>query len=174
MSGHSKWSQIKHQKGAADLKRGQLFSKLLKAVAIAAKTEPNPQFNPRLRSAIEKAEKNNVPQKNIDRAIHKAEEEKNLEDLLIEACGPEGTQLIIEAITNNRNRTISEIKHLLNEQGGKMADLGSILWAFQKISANWQPKFPKTISEAIKEKLTNLISALEEHEDVQKIITNIL
>lgn len=76
MSGHSKWSQIKHKKGAADQKRGQLFSKLLKAISAAAKTDPNPQFNPRLRSTIEKAKENNVPQENIERAIKKATEEK--------------------------------------------------------------------------------------------------
>lgn len=172
MSGHSKWSQIKHQKGATDLKRGQLFSKLLKSVAIAAKTEANPQFNPRLRSVIEKAKENNVPQENIERAISRASEEKNLEELTIEAYGPEGTQLIIEAITDNRNRTISEIKHLLTEQEAKMANPGSVLWAFQKTNSAWQSKLPQKISESAKEKLTDLISALEGHEDIQKVTTN--
>jgi len=172
MSGHSKWSQIKHQKGAADLKRGRLFSKLLKAVSIAAKNEPNPNFNPRLRSTIEKAKENNVPQENIERAVRGAAEEKNLEDLVIEAYGPEGAQLLIEAITDNRNRTISEIKHLLTEQETKMAGPGSVLWAFEKINNEWRAKFPQTISAGAKEKLTNLISALEEHEDVQRVITN--
>src|SRR3989344_8899884 len=119
MSGHNKWSQIKNQKGAADLKRGRLFSKLLKAISIAAKTEPNPNFNPRLRSAIEKAEENNVPKDNIERAINKAKEEKNLEDIVVEAYGPEGSAIIIEGITDNKNRAISEIKHILTEQGGK-------------------------------------------------------
>lgn len=172
MSGHSKWSQIKHQKGAADLKRGQVFSKLLKAIAIAAKNESNPQFNPRLRSAIEKAKENNVPQENIERAISRASEEKNLEDLVIEAYGPEGVQLLIEAVTDNRNRTISEIKHLLTEQNGKMANPGSVLWAFQKNESGWQAKFPKKISDLAKEKLNQLVAALEEHENVQKVITN--
>lgn len=173
MSGHNKWSQIKNQKGAADKKRGQLFSKLLKAIAIAAKTEPNSKFNPRLRSAIEKAKENNVPQENIERAISRASEEKNLEDLIIEAYGPEGAQLLIEAVTDNRNRTISEIKHILTENGAKIANPGSVLWAFQKIESGWQAKFPQTISADAKEKLGQLITALEEHEDVQKITTNI-
>src|SRR3989344_9395701 len=104
MSGHNKWSQIKNQKGAADKKRGQLFSKLLKAISIAAKTEANPQFNPRLRSVMEKAKEFNVPQDNIERAVSKASETKNLEDITVEAYGPEGAALIIEGITDNTNR----------------------------------------------------------------------
>lgn len=173
MSGHNKWSQIKTQKGAADKKRGQLFSKLLKAIAIAAKNEANLQFNPRLRSAIEKAKENNVPQENIERAVHRASEEKNLEDLIIEAYGPEGSAIIIEAITDNKNRTISEIKHLLSTQEGKMANPGNVLWSFEKKDSGWQPKFQQKISEPAKEKNLALVAALEAHEDVQKIITNI-
>jgi len=172
MSGHNKWSQIKNQKGAADLKRGRLFSKLLKAISIAAKTEPNPNFNPRLRSAIEKAEENNVPKDNIERAINKAKEEKNLEDIVVEAYGPEGSAIIIEGITDNTNRAISEIKHLLTEHGGKIANPGSVLWSFEKKDGEWRAKFPQTISDDAKEKLNQLISALEEHEDAQKVTTN--
>ncbi len=174
MAGHSKWAQIKHKKGAADKKRGQLFSKLLKAISAAAKAEPNPQFNPRLRSAIEKAKESNVPQENIERAISKASEEKNLEDLTVEAYGPGGVAMIITAITDNRNRTISEIKHLLGENGAKMANPGSVLWSFDQEpgTGNWVPKFPQEISEEIKEDINSLVSALEEHDDIQSVITN--
>ncbi|MEK9186468.1 MAG: YebC/PmpR family DNA-binding transcriptional regulator, partial [Patescibacteria group bacterium] len=98
MSGHNKWSQIQHKKGVVDKKRGATFSKLLNAVSIAARSGPNPDFNPRLRSVIEKAKENKVPQENIERAISKASENKNLEELTIEAYGPEGSALIIEAI----------------------------------------------------------------------------
>lgn len=183
MSGHSKWSQIKHQKGAADQKRGQLFSKLLRAISAAAKTDPNSQFNPRLRSAVEKAKENNVPQENIERAINKAGEEKNLEELLIEAYGPEGAALIIEAITDNRNRTVSEIKKILSENEGKIASPGSVLWGFsakggfdsggEKNPNGWSPKFPQSVSELAKEKIRKLTASLEDHEDVQKVTTNI-
>ncbi|OGY64097.1 MAG: hypothetical protein A3I89_03890 [Candidatus Harrisonbacteria bacterium RIFCSPLOWO2_02_FULL_41_11] len=173
MSGHNKWSQIKNQKGVADKKRGQLFSKLLKAISAAAKTESNPDFNPRLRSAMEKAKENNVPQENIERAISKASEEKNLEDLTVEAYGPEGAALIIEAITDNRNRTISEIKHILSENGAKIANPGTVLWAFEKKDGEWKPKFPQQISDKNKKKLSDLIAALEEHDDVQNITANI-
>ena len=177
MSGHNKWSQIKNQKGAADKKRGQLFSKLLKAISIAAKTEANPQFNPRLRSVMEKAKEFNVPQDNIERAVSKASETKNLEDITVEAYGPEGAALIIEGITDNTNRAISEIKHILTENGAKIANPGSVLWSFEKADdepgrSGWKAKFPQEISEDGRKKIAELIDALEEHGDVQNVITN--
>lgn len=174
MSGHNKWSQIKNQKGATDKKRGQLFSKLVRAISIAAKTEPNPQFNPRLRSAIEKAEENSVPKDNIERAINKAGEEKNLEDIIVEAYGPEGSAIIIEGITDSKNRAISEIKHILTGQGGKIANPGSVLWSFNPPAGekSWEAKFPQAVSGSAKEKINQLIEALEEHGDVQKVTTN--
>jgi YebC/PmpR family DNA-binding regulatory protein len=173
MAGHSHWKQIKQQKGAADAKRGALFSKLLRAISVAAKQESNPDFNPRLRSAIEKAEENKVPRENIERAVSKASESKNLEEIIIEAYGQEGVALVIEAITDSKNRTISEIRHLLSEQEAKMADPGSVLWAFEKQPAGeWLPKFPQAISEAGKQKLQVLVNRLEEHDDVQRVITN--
>jgi len=180
MSGHNKWSQIKGKKGVTDAKRGQLFGKLLKAISIAAKSAPNPQFNPRLRSAIEKAKEFNVPQENIERAVSKAGEEKNLEDVIIEAYGPEGVAIIIEAITDNTNRTINEIRHILDLHGAKMANQGSVLWSFSSEGGsasggehNWQPKFKQSVSLDTAKKITEIIEALEEHDDVQRIITNI-
>jgi YebC/PmpR family DNA-binding regulatory protein len=172
MAGHSKWAQIKRQKAVTDKKRGQMFSKLLKAISIAAKTEPNPQFNPRLRSAIETAKAANVPQDNINRAISKASEEKPMEDIIVEAYGPEGVALIIEGITDNINRSIAEIKHILSENNAKIANPGSVLWAFEKISGEWQPKFPQELSEESQKKIADLIDALEEHDDVQKVTPN--
>lgn len=172
MSGHNKWSQIKTQKGITDKKRGQLFSKILKAISIAAKTEANPQFNPRLRSAMETAKEFNVPLDNIERAVSKASETKNLEDVVVEAYGPEGVALIIEAITDNTNRTIAEIKHLLTENNAKIAHPGSVLWSFEKTADGWKAKFPQAISESAKEQVSKLIEALEEHDDVQNITTN--
>lgn len=163
MAGHSHWSQIKHHKGAADVKRGALFSKLLRAISIAAKQEPKPEFNPRLRSAIEKAKENKVPLENIERAINKASEEKDLQEILIEAYGPEGVGLLIEAITDNSNRTISEVRHLLEQNGAKMATPGSV---------RWKIKFPQPVSPEGKQKLDELVNIIEEHDDVQRILTN--
>ena len=177
MSGHNKWSQIQHRKGIADVKRGALFSKLLAAISVAAKQEPNPNSNPRLRSAVEKARANKVPQDNIDRAIARASEAKNLEELLIEAYGPEGVGLLIEAITDNKNRTTSEIRHLLDEHDAKMATPGSVQWSFVPPAGGtmeWKAKFQQPVSEEGKKKLLELVVSLEEHGDVQKVITNAL
>ncbi len=174
MAGHSKWKQIKHKKGAADKKRGQLFSKLLKAISVAAKDDPNPQFNPRLRSAIEKAKENNVPQDNISKAVTKASEIKDMEDLIVEAYGPEGIALIVEIITDNRNRSISEIRTILGNNGGKMANPGSVLWSFEKKNSGWEAKFPQPVSKSAQDAIQNLLASLEEHDDVQKVITNAL
>ncbi|OGY61989.1 MAG: hypothetical protein A2745_01140 [Candidatus Harrisonbacteria bacterium RIFCSPHIGHO2_01_FULL_44_13] len=180
MSGHSHWKQIQHKKGTADQKRGQVFSKLLMAISIAARQEPNPDFNPRLRSAIEKAQENQVPLENIERAIKKASENKNLGEIVIEAYGPESVAMIIEGITDSKNRTIAEIRHLLNENGAKMADPGSVLWSFSAEGGSasggekqWKPKFQQSLSDEAKQKLNDLIAKLEEHQDIQKVITNI-
>ena len=172
MSGHSHWKGIKAKKEITDQKRGKLFSKLLNAVAIAARQEPNPQFNPRLRTAVETARANNVPQENIERAIKRASEDKNLEELLIGAYGPEGVALLIEAITDNKNRTLSEIKKILSDAGAKFVEPENILWAFKKNDNQWQAEFPQKISKENKNKLGELIQILEEQEDIQKIYTN--
>lgn len=174
MSGHSKWKQIKHQKAVTDKKKAVVFSKHLRAISTAAKTEPNPDFNPRLRSAIETAKADNVPNDNIARAIAKAGEEKPMEELVVEAYGPEGVALIIDALTDNRNRTIAEIKHLLGEHEGKMGAMGSVRWAFEpaQYGQERKAKFPQAISDDGAEKLGRLVDALEDYPDVQRVSTN--
>lgn len=172
MSGHSKWSQIKHKKGITDQKKGALFSKLLKGIAVAARDNPDPQFNPRLRTAIEKAKESNVPGENIERAVKKSSEEKNLEEVTIEAYGPEKAAIVIEGITDSKNRTVAEVRTILTENGGKMADPGSVLWAFEKTVNGWQPKFRQPLSEDAAGKLRTLMGKLEDHEDVQRVLTN--
>ena len=173
MSGHSKWAQIKHQKGVADQKRGELFSKLLNAVSIAAKGNPNPQFNPRLRAAILKAKENNVPLENIDRAITRAlESQKNSEELIFEAYGPGGAAILIKAMSDNKNKTIAEVKKILNESNGKWAESGSVIWAFEKTAEGWKVKFNQSINEEDKTKLKALLRDLENQEDIQRIYVN--
>lgn len=176
MSGHSHWAGIKHKKEITDKKRGVLFSKLLKAVAVAAKTESNPQFNPRLRTAVETAKENNVPLANIERAIKKASESKDLEELTIEAYGPAGAAMIISAISDNKNRTISEIKKILTDNNAKFAEPGSVRWAFEASAGadgEWQAKFKQDISSDDKIKLEELIQTLEDHDDVQNVYNNV-
>ncbi|MDI6733965.1 MAG: YebC/PmpR family DNA-binding transcriptional regulator [Patescibacteria group bacterium] len=175
MAGHSHWKQIKEHKGAADKKRGAVFSKLLKAISVASKTDPKPEFNPRLRSAIEKAKEFNVPQENIERAIKKASSnEEVLEDLIIEAYGPNGIAMIIKAVTTSKNKTIQEIKAILKEKNAKWAETGNVCWAFEQNEKNleWQPKFRQTLSADQKKELENLVFALEDHEDVEKVYAN--
>lgn len=182
MSGHSHWAGIKHKKEAADQKRGKIFSKLLAAISAAAKTETNPDFNPRLRTAVEKAKEASVPGETIERAIKRAGEiGQSHEELIFEAYGPGGVAILIEAISDNKNRAVQEIKIILGGSGGKWAESGSVLWAFEKTPSgldakagvNWLAKFPQELGEEDKNKLTALVAALEENENVQKIYTNI-
>lgn len=177
MSGHSHWAGIKHRKEATDQKRGKVFSRLLAAVSVAAKAEPNPDFNPRLRTAILKAKEASVPAENIERAIKRASEAgANLEELVFEAYGPGGVAIIMEAVSDNRNRTVQEVKMILRDQGGKWADSGSVRWAFDPAPAGseggWKAKFPQAISGEDKKKLESLARALEENDDIQGVFTN--
>jgi YebC/PmpR family DNA-binding regulatory protein len=177
MSGHSHWSGIKHKKGATDAKRGVIFSKLLSAVSVAAKSEPNPQFNPRLRTAVQTARNANVPNENIERAIKKAAEKTDeLEELTMEAYGPGGVAILIEAITDSHNRTISEMKKVILDAGCKWAEPGSVRWAFDPPqvgqAGGWVAKFPQELSPKDKEKLLLAVENIQEHDDVQAVYTN--
>lgn len=169
MSGHNKWANIKRRKESTDKKRAQVFSKLLRAISVAAKTSPNIDANPTLKSAVEKAKKFNVPQDNIDRAIKKSSEVKDVENLLIEAYGPEGVAVLIEASTDNKNRTVSELKKIITDHSGKWADPGSVAWAFEKTHEGYEAKFPQPLSPDAEEKLIKLMEALDDHDDVNEI-----
>jgi len=177
MSGHSHWAGIKRQKEVTDKKRGVVFSKLLAAISAAAKRDPNPDFNPRLRTAIEKAKASVVPADNINRAIARASESTDaVEELVFEAYGPGGIALLIEATTNSRNRTVAEIKKVLSDHGGKWAESGSVRWAFETDTAGmehvWRAKFPQAVPNEHAEQLAELVEALEEYQDVQRVTTN--
>lgn len=178
MAGHSHWKQIKQHKGTADQKRGALFSKLLRAISAAARSEPNPDFNPTLRTMVEKARAANVPQENIARAIHRGSKgEELLETLTLEAYGPEGIALLIEAVSDSKNRTIMEVKMLLKEKNAKFAEPGSVQWAFESAPTGeghgWRAKFPQPISVEGRRDLTELVDALEALGDIQAVTTNV-
>lgn len=173
MSGHSHWAGIKHKKEITDQKRAKVFSKLLALISAAAKSEPNPDFNPRLRTAIAKAREATVPADNIERAIKKAAESgENLEELVFEAYGPGGAAIMIEAISDSRNRSVQEIKTILRDYNGKWAENGSVKWAFEPTEGTWKAKFLQDISEEDKNKLIVLLEMLEENDDVQNVYTN--
>jgi YebC/PmpR family DNA-binding regulatory protein len=135
VSGHSKWSSIKHKKGALDAKRGQLFTKLAREVTMAARAGGGDvSMNPRLRLAVAKAKDANMPNDNIDRAIARgtgAGESDNLEELTYEGYGPGGTAVLIEAVTDNRNRTVAEIRNIFSKGGGNLAENGAVAWQFE-------------------------------------------
>lgn len=137
MSGHSKWSTIKRQKGANDAKRGQLFTKLAREITVAARSGlPDPEANFRLRMAIQKARAENMPKENIDRAIERAKggsAADHYEEVFYEGYGPGGVALMIQAMTDNRNRTVSEVRAVLTRGGGTLGESGSVSWMFDQV-----------------------------------------
>jgi YebC/PmpR family DNA-binding regulatory protein len=135
MSGHSKWATIKHKKGALDAKRGKIFTRLLKEIAVAAKGGGNPDTNARLRTAVLAAKAENMPQDNIKRAILRGTGELegvNYEEITFEGYGPGGVAIIVEVTTDNRNRSVSEIRHAFSKNGGNLGATGSVLHMFSK------------------------------------------
>lgn len=137
MSGHSKWSTIKRKKGAADAKRGQLFTKLAREITVAARTGlPDPDANVRLRLAVQKARTENMPKDNIDRAIQRAvgsENGEQFDELYYEGYGPGGVAVMILAMTDNRNRTVGEVRAALTRAGGTLGETGSVNWMFDQV-----------------------------------------
>jgi len=135
MSGHSKWATIKHKKGALDAKRGKIFTRLIKEIAMAAKSGGDPDMNPRLRTAIVAAKAENMPADNIKRAIQRGTGElpgASYEEFILEGYGPGGVALLAEISTDNRNRTVSEIRHVFGKNHGNMAEAGAVSWMFHK------------------------------------------
>src|ERR1700736_570571 len=135
MSGHSKWATIKHKKGALDAKRGKIFTRLIKEISIAAKNGGDPDTNPRLRTAIDEAKAVNMPADNIKRAIQRGTGELpgvNYEEITFEGYGPGGVAVLIEAMTDNKNRTLPEIRTIFSKHGGNLSESGSVRFLFQK------------------------------------------
>jgi YebC/PmpR family DNA-binding regulatory protein len=135
MSGHSKWATIKHKKGALDAKRGKIFTRLLKEIAVAAKGGGNPDTNARLRTAVAAAKAENMPQDNIKRAIQRGTGELegvNYEEISFEGYGPGGVAVIVDVLTDNRNRAVSEIRFAFSKNGGNLGETGSVRFMFSK------------------------------------------
>ena len=136
MSGHSKWSTIKHKKAAQDAKRGKIFTKLIKEITVAARLGGgDPAANPRLRVAIEAAKAANMPKNNIERAIKKGTGELegvSYEEVTYEGYGPGGVAVLVETITDNRQRTVAEVRHIFAKRGGNLGEPGSVAWIFEK------------------------------------------
>ena len=174
MSGHNKWSKIKHKKAATDSARSKVFTKLVRLIQVEAKLSDGNIESAGLKMAIEKAHKANMPKSNIERAIKKASEMGDVQSVMFEAYGPAGIGMIITALTDNNNRTSAEIKHLLSKQGASFGAQGSVSWNFAKNmeTGDWEPQTTMEIDEKDGEKLERLIDAIEEHDDVQDVYTN--
>lgn len=175
MSGHNKWSQIKRQKGVADAAKSRVFSRYALLIAMESKKANGILTAPGLAAAIARAKAESMPKENIERAITKgaSKDSGNLEQVQYEAYGPAGVAIMVEALTDNKNRTTPEIKHLFSKQGLEVAAPGAASWAFTKVGHVFVPNEPLTeIEGGDEEKLTNLLEVLEEHPDVQQIFTN--
>lgn len=177
MAGHNKWTQIKRQKAITDSKKSKVFSKYAKTIALAARKGDNPETNFELRAVIDNARAENMPNENIERAIAKGSGkngEAQLESARYEAYGPGGTAIIIDVITDSKNRTVAEIKHLLTEHNAKFAEQGSVLWAFEITTQKVAPKITVELSPTDKEALEKLVEALSDLDDTQEVYTNAL
>ncbi len=137
MSGHSKWATIKHKKAAQDAKRGKMFTRIIKEITIAARHGGDPDANPRLRTAITAAKAVSMPADNIKRAVMRGTGELEggqIEEVMFEGYGPGGVAVLVQVATDNRNRTVSEIRHIFSKAGGNLSELGSVAWMFERKS----------------------------------------
>ena len=174
MSGHNKWSKIKHKKAASDAKKSKVFGKLTRLIATESKRVEGDITVSSLRAAIEKARAENMPTDNIERAIAKGKTDTGapMEEVIYETYSPGGVAVIIEGLTDNRNRTAAELKHILSQHDLELAAPGSASWAFTKTGTEWKPNATVSLSKSDGEKLGILIDALEDHDDVQSVFVN--
>lgn len=176
MAGHSKWAQIKRQKAVTDTARARVFARFARLITLEAKKAGGSLSDPSLKAAIERAKKVNMPKDNIERAIQKgtSKDATSLEQVTYECYGPGGVAIIVDALTDNRNRTTQELKHLLTKNGLELAAPGSALWAFEKHpDGTFTPNEPLVeVSETYEEALSSLLSLFDEHDDVQRVFTN--
>ncbi|MFT5037125.1 MAG: YebC/PmpR family DNA-binding regulatory protein [Candidatus Azotimanducaceae bacterium] len=173
MSGHNKWSKIKHKKAATDAVRSKIFSKHSALIAMESRKANGDMNSPSLAAAIERAKKDSMPKDNIERAVTKGSGAGGaaLEEVVFEGFGPGGVALLIHAVTDNNNRTAPLIRHAFSKAGCELGAQGSAAWAFTKTADGYAPQNPMEIDDTTGEKLANLIEALEECEDVTDIYT---
>ena len=174
MAGHSKWAQIKRQKGANDAARANAWAKLAKRIAVESKKAKGDANAANVRSIIEIAKKANMPKSNIERAVAlgNSSEAEALEAVTYEAYGPGGAAIVIDALTDSRNRTAQEIKHLLSERGLTLASPGSALWAFEKTADGYEPKSTIKLSAEDDASLMTILEEIDAHDDVENVYTN--
>jgi len=176
MAGHSKWAQIKHKKSKVDKERGKIFSKLIREIIVAARTGGgNPDFNPKLRLAIEKAKSHNMPHENIERAIKRGTGELegvNYEQVIYEGYGPGGVAIMVVALTDNKNRTVNEIRHIFSKYGGNLAGAGSVVWQFREKGIIYVEKNKATEDDVLEAALEAGAEDVKVQEDTYEIVTD--
>ena len=173
MSGHNKWSQIKRQKEKTDGQKSKTFSKYGKLIAVEAKKAKGNREEAGLKAIIECAKAENMPNDNIERAIKKATDNSVvMESVTYETYGPGGCAMIIEALTDNRNKAAQEIKFILSKYGFALAGIGAALWAFAKEGVVWKPTTTTALEETDIELLGKLVEELENNDEVQEVFTN--
>jgi YebC/PmpR family DNA-binding regulatory protein len=174
MSGHNKWSKIKHKKASEDARKSKIFSMHAKTIAMESKRAGGDTSSPGLRAAIDRAKAVNMPSDNISRAVEKgrAGGGNDLEEVTYEAYAPGGVALLIEGITDNKNRTTPEIRHLLSQNGGSLGTAGSAFWAFNKTAEGFTPTAFIPLADADKEKVADLIDTLLDHDDIKNVTSN--
>ncbi len=176
MAGHSKWTQIKRQKGITDAARSRVFSRYARAITLESKKTGGNLLSPTLASVIERAKAANMPKDNIERAVAKgtAKDASVVEQVVFEFYGPGGVAIIVSALTDNRNRTVQEMKHLLSKNGYELGTPGSASWAFTKsLDGRFLANDPlMDASEGDETTLSQILSLLDENDDVQEVFTN--
>ena len=174
MSGHNKWSQIKRQKGVSDAKKSKIFSKFGRLLVIEAKKAGGNLASPSLKAVIDRAKAANMPNDTIERALKKGATDNSaqMESITYEAYGPGGCAIIIEALTDNRNKAAQEIKFILSKHGASLAGIGAATWAFEKTSGVWVAKTTVPLEETDIGALEKLVDDLEENDEVQEVFTN--
>jgi len=174
MSGHNKWSKIKHKKAASDAQKSREFGKVVRLIKVAAKKSGGNVESPELKAAVDRAKAVNMPKDNIERAIKAAatDPESNMELAVYETYGPGGVAIVIEALTDNTNRTSAEIKHILSKRGFALASPGSASWAFINDHGSWKPTTVIEISDTDIEQLDSLVETLKDQDDVQDVYVN--
>lgn len=173
MSGHNKWSKIKHKKAATDAARSKVFSKHSMLIAMESRAAGGDTSSPKLAAAIERAKKDSMPKDNIERAVAKGSgaDGAQLEEIMFEGYGPGGVALLIQVVTDNNNRTAPEIRHIFTKAGLELGTPGSASWAFTKTADGYSPTTPMDVDDATGEKLADFIEKLEENDDVTNVYT---
>ena len=173
MSGHNKWSKIKHKKAASDAQRSKLFSKHAIMISMESRKAAGNLASPGLAAAIERAKRDSMPKDNIDRAVAKGAGTggNTLEEVIYEGYGPGGVAILIQAVTDNSNRTTPEIRHIFTKAGFELGTPGSAAWAFLKTADGYRPTTPMELDDATGEQLAEFIEGIEEQDDVSNVYT---